>query len=141
MATEPLSPAQEALIKAWPAVVLAGLGALWPAVKAWRARQVKSAKLRAVEGKAVRYLLDAQRHSLRVIAPSEGGRTWLVDLDEIIRQKALIDDVREELWVADGHASRRDTEQTVAEVVKVMTRTQAIRARTEGRPDGRGDEG
>jgi hypothetical protein len=38
-----------------------------------------------------------------------------------------VSDVREELWIADGNASRRDTERLESEIVKVLTRTQAIR--------------
>jgi hypothetical protein len=120
-----------------PAALLALAGWLGRQAISWRKRANDLAKIRGLESKSVRYLLDAQRHALRMLTPGDGST--LVDLDEIIRQKALIDDVREELWVADGHKSQRETDAAVAEILKVMTRTQAIQAKDLEMPKGRGN--
>jgi hypothetical protein len=91
----------------------------------WRRAREK----RRLESKAIRYLLDATRHGLHVLQPGRPDRDRFVDLSELARQLALVSDVREELWVADGNASRREGERLEREIVKVLTRTQAIQAR------------
>jgi hypothetical protein len=102
------------------------VGGAWALATRWLKRHRAARQRRALEGKAVRYLLDAMRHSLHVLQP---GERRLVDMDELARQKVLIDGVRDELWVADGHASERENERNVAEIVRVLTRTQAIQAK------------
>lgn len=104
------------------------LGGIWAlARRLWR-RYVHAREVRALEAKAVRYLLDAQRHALYALAPA-GDRHRLIDVDELTRQKTLIDEVRDELWVADGHASEREEQRRVEGIVRVLTRTQAIQAK------------
>jgi len=103
-------------------------------ISRWRRRR---AERRRLEGKAVRYTLDAVRHALHVLHPGADARDRFVDLSELARQLALVSDVREELWIADGNASRRDSERLESEIVKVLTRTQRIRAIDQGqRKDG-----
>jgi len=104
--------------------LLAGAGAL---LARWVKRRRLAAQRRALEAKAVRYLLDAQRQTLNVLIPG-ASRSRLIDLGELNRQKLLIDDVREELWIADGHESSREAERVAQDVLKVLTRTQAIEA-------------
>lgn len=98
------------------------------AVKAYR-RWRKRREIRALEAKATRYMLDAMRHSLFALTATDGRH--LVSLDELIRQKLLIDQLRDDLWIADGHESERVNEARMAEIVSVITRTQAIAAKKE----------
>lgn len=86
---------------------------------------------KAQEARAIRYLLDAVRHALNVIVPSEDRR--FVDVDELVRQKLLIDQVRDALWRYDGHESERATEQATERIVEVLTRTQRIKAKEQGK--------
>jgi len=123
--SSPLDQAIDAFIKAWPAVFLAVGGGVWAwlnrARKAWK-REREEQRLQA---KAVRYLVDGARHQLRAHLQ---GAIHDADLyNELARQKTLLDGVRDELWVHDGHASARETEH----VVEVLTRTQRIKAKTE----------
>lgn len=99
-------------------------GAVVKAWRSWRRRR----QIRALERKAVRYLLDAMRHSLFLLSANDNR---LVSMDELVRQKLLIDQLRDDMWVADGHASEREQQAAVAEIMNVITRTQAIRARKE----------
>lgn len=105
------------------------LGGLWAIVfKTWRAWQ-KRVRMRRLESKAIRYLLDAQRHTLHFVTPTAESK--LVRVEELLRQKLLIDEVRDDLWTADGHASEHEDERRVEEIVRVLTRTQAIRMKFE----------
>lgn len=107
--------------------VSAIVGGAWALCSRWHRRRQAARRRRALEAKAVRYTLDAIRHVLHVLQPG-GSRNRLINLNELARQLALVSDVREELWVADGNPSRRDTERLESEIVKVLTRTQAIQA-------------
>jgi hypothetical protein len=102
------------------------LGGAWALVTRWRRRCAEARTKREIEAKATRYLLDAMRHTLNLLAP---GEARFVDLEELARQKVLIDQVRDLLWVADGHRSEREAQRQTEEIVKVLTRTQAIRAK------------
>ena len=111
-----------------PAILLAFVGWIGRQFVAWRKRHKADAQMHALEGKAIRYMLDAQRHALHLLVPvSEPDQ--LIDRDEMIRQKVLIDDMRDQLWIADGHESQHATEQAAADIMKFMTRTQAIQAK------------
>jgi PAS domain-containing protein len=112
------------------AKTLAALGGLIAGVVAvcsrlWRRRKAQR-ELRALEAKAIRYLLDAQRHTLYVISP---GPDRFLQLDEIDRQRTLIDQVRDEMWIADGHGEVREAQRRAEEIARVLTRTQAIQAK------------
>lgn len=101
------------------------LGAIWAVLsKGWRAWR-KRAQMQRLESKAIRYLLDAQRHTLYFVTPTRESRR--VSVDELARQKALVDEVRDELWMADGHESERERQRMAEDVAAVITRTQAIR--------------
>jgi hypothetical protein len=97
------------------------------AVKAYR-RWRKRREVRTLEAKAVRYILDAMRHSLFALTANE---RHLYSLDELQRQKLLIDQLRDDLWIADGHSLERANQERMAEIVSVITRTQAIAAKQE----------
>lgn len=101
------------------------LGGLWAIFRRVSARRRERKQLRELEGRAIRYLLDAQRHTLRFVTPTTESR--LVDIDQMSRQKALIDQVREELWRADGHSEEYEREQIAEDVGRWLTRTQAIK--------------
>lgn len=103
------------------------VGGAWALVARWRRRCREAQERRALEGKAVRYLLDAVRHSLNVLTPGDERR--LIDVDEIARQKVLIDQIRDLLWIADGHKSERESQRQTEEIVRVLTRTQRIQAK------------
>lgn len=110
------------------AAIVGLLAGAWALATRWSRRRRAVRAAHALESKAIRYLLDAARHSLHVIAPSL-GESRLIDIDELVRQKHLIDDVRDELWIADGNESARTVRLVEAEIVKVLTRTQAIAAK------------
>jgi hypothetical protein len=101
------------------------LGGIWAILSriAKRRREVKVR--RELEAKAIRYLLDAMRHSLNALTPDE-RRASPIDADELVRQKALIDEVRDMIWVADGHSSEREAQRQAEDILRVITRTQAI---------------
>jgi hypothetical protein len=103
------------------------VGATWALCRRWYTRRRTAREVRELESRALRYLLDAQRHTLNVIVPHEDRR--LIDVDELHRQKLLIDQVRDRLWKADGHS------QTLQDIVQVITRTQAIQAKRDRQPD------
>lgn len=103
------------------------VGGLWAlGVRIAKRRRLERER-KAQEARAIRYLLDAVRHALNVIVPSEDRR--FVDVDELVRQKLLIDQVRDALWRYDGHESERATEQATERIVEVLTRTQRIKAK------------
>lgn len=101
------------------------LGGAWAVLSRWMRRRREAKAKRELEGKAVRYLLDAVRHSLNALTPAD-RRSSIIDIDELARQKALIDEVRDMLWVADGHVSEREAQRQAEDIVRVLTRTQAI---------------
>jgi hypothetical protein len=101
--------------------VSAVVAGTWALVTRWWRRRKAAAEMREIESRAIRYLLDAQRHALNVIVPHEDRR--LIDVDQLVRQKVLIDQIRDRLWAADGH------DKTVQDIVNVLTRTQAIKAK------------
>lgn len=106
------------------------VGGAWAlAVRILRRRR-REQERRDLEAKAIRYLLDAMRHTLHVMAPGERGR--LIDVGELERQKVLVDQVRDLLWIADGHQSERDAQAAAAELGRWLTRTQAIEAKERG---------
>lgn len=107
------------------------LAGAWALLARWARRRRAARERRDLEGKAIRYLLDAMRHSLHVWTPAGHDDARLIDVDELLRQKLLIDAIRDQLWIADGNESARVTEQVAADIVKVITRTQAIRAKRE----------
>lgn len=100
------------------------VGAVLAICRRWSTRRRAERERRELEAKAIRYLLDATRHALGVIVPHEGRR--MIDDAELIRQKILIDQVRDRIWQADGHTS---AERQAEEIVNVLTRTQAIKVK------------
>ena len=115
------------------------MGGAWALVSRWRRRCREADERRALEGKAVRYMLDAMRHTLHVVTPTEERR--FIDLDEMARQKVLIDQIRDQLWIADGHTSEREAQRQTEEIVRVLTRTQRIQAKENPFKDGWTPEG
>lgn len=99
--------------------VVGGLWALAVKVRGWfRARR----ELRNEERRAIRYLVDAQHHVLRLL------NHGILPEDEIVRQETLIREIRRNLARLDGHEELlAATDQTDA--IRVMTRTQRIEAR------------
>jgi len=80
--------------------LLAALRTWWKRRKKWKARQF-------AEGDALRKLLDAVRYQMNLLTqPNE-----LVDKAQhehrIWQLRCDIDDVREALWLANGHRSKR----------------------------------
>lgn len=107
------------------------VGALWALGAKVARRHRLERERKTLEGKAVRYLLDAMRHTLHVVTPTEERR--FIDLDELARQKVMIDEVRDLLWVMDGHKSEREAQRQAEEIVRVITRTQRIKAKEQQR--------
>lgn len=99
------------------------LAALWAILSRWVRRRRKANEMRRLEARATRYLLDAVRHTLAAV---KGDRSYVIGPKELDRQKVLIDAIRDELWVADGHTSEREAQRQLQGVVEVLTRTQAI---------------
>jgi len=88
----------------------------------WRIRRDR----RRLEAKAVRYLLDAQHHVLRLL--NNGS----LPPDEIKRQAILIKDLRRDMAEVDGHQEfllAADNAESRSEIIRILTRTQAIEAR------------
>lgn len=83
-------------------------------------RRRRAAELRHLEGRAVRYILDAQHHILRLLTREP------VPEDELQRQRVLIHEVRDELARADGHEELLAAADAQAEIIQVIKRTQAI---------------
>ena len=108
-----------------PALATAALIGAWAWIRAQRKLRAAEAVKRRLEAKAVRYLLDAARHLLYHVQPHSGR---VVLLEELATQKALIDQVRDELWAADGHPSERFAERQTEAIMRVLTRTQRIEA-------------
>lgn len=107
--------------------VSAIVGGAWALATRWHRRRRAAREMRELESRAIRYLLDAQRHALNVIVPHEDRR--MINVDELVRQKVLIDQIRDRLWTADGH------DKTVQDIVNVLTRTQAIQAKQQQEGD------
>ncbi len=122
-----MTPPTAAEIEGW-AKTIAALGgifvALWALVSKVRRRLRDRQRLRSLESKAIRYLLDAQRQTLHFVTPTKESRA--VDIEAMLRHKALIDEVRDELWIADGYESERERLQLAEDVGRWLTRTQAI---------------
>lgn len=110
------------------AAVAGVVGGAVALVSRWWKRRLERRRIAALEAKALRYLLDAVRHALFVMAP---GPDRFLELDELERQKVLIDEVRDEVWKSDGHGSRRDQAETQRTLLRILTRTQAIQAKAE----------
>jgi hypothetical protein len=107
------------------------VGALLAAWARWRQGRKKRERKDSLLGKGLRYDLDATRqllHVVQLLLRGGGYRITQEERDEIARQLVLISDVREELWIADGNASRHDRERLEKEVIAVLTRTQKIKA-------------
>ena len=125
---EPRGVGEVAKTTAAVAGILGGIAALVRRV--WRRRKAER-EIRELEAKALRYTLDAVRHTLDVMTPSSDGR--MTSLTELQRQLMLVNQVRRELWKADGNALPEDEP---AEVVRnFLTRTQAIHRLKERRQD------
>lgn len=107
------------------------VGGLWVVISKWWRRKRQAARVKALEAKAIRYLLDSQRHTLETMLPN----ARLLNLSEMERQKHLIDTVRDELWVADGHESEREAERRAEELERFLTRTQAIKVKQQQQQD------
>ena len=107
------------------AAVLAIVATAWALVTRWHRARQRDRETRRLEGKAIRYALDAVRYTLHALQP------FAIDWekrDELARQLTLVSEVREELWIADGNDSRREAERLESEIVRVLTRTQRIKA-------------
>jgi hypothetical protein len=116
---EPKDVGEVAKTTAAVAGILGGILAL--ARRVWRRRKAER-EVRALEAKALRYTLDAVRHALDVMTPSSDGR--MTNLTELQRQLVLVNQVRRDLWAADGNELPEDAP---AEVMRnFLTRTQAI---------------
>lgn len=117
---------------------LAGLlGTAWALLVRWLRRRRQREDVTEIKERSLRYLLDAQRHTLYALIPFAQERYF--NVEELHRQKVLIDQVRDQLWLADGHADERDEQRRTAEIVQVLTRTQAIQARKQPPPDPQQD--
>lgn len=101
--------------------ILAALSAA--GVKAWRWFW-RRRRTRAAERRAIRYLVDAQHHVLRLLDHR------LVPEDEIRQQELLVRLVRRELAEVDGHEELlQESDERAREMEDVMRRTQRIEAR------------
>ena len=109
------------------------LGGAYAIARRWLQRRRRAQERRAIEEQAIRYLLDAQRHTLNVLVPGEDRS--MVDIDELRRQKLLVDQIRDRLWHADGHS------QSLQSIVEVLSRTQRIKAKQDHAQDDEGDQG
>lgn len=99
--------------------LVGGAWALMVKVRGWWSKRNETRK---EERRAIRYLVDAQHHVLRLL------NHGMLPEDEIHRQEALIREIRKNLARLDGHEELlAASEQT--EAIKVMTRTQRIDAR------------
>lgn len=103
------------------------VGAVWALISRWLKRRRKAREKAEMEARATRYLLDAVRHALGALSPHD--RPYVLDPKELERQKILIDGIRDDLWVADGHRSEREAQRELKGVMDVITRTQAIRVK------------
>lgn len=145
MTSEPIPAAVKSVPVDWTELVktlAAGVGILsaplWLLLSRWVKARRQKKLVRSLEGKAIRYVLDADRqvvHALLLLLDS--SRTAFIDLSEIQRQKVLIDQVRDELWIADGHDGEREAQRRAEEILQVLTRTQAIRAKHEAQEEAR----
>lgn len=99
--------------------LLGGIWAVCVKVRGWLRRRQE---LREEERRAIRYLVDAQHHVLRLL------NHGVLPEDEIVRQETLIREIRKRLAKLDGHEELlAAADQT--EAIRVMTRTQKIETR------------
>lgn len=99
--------------------LLGGFWAVCVKVRGWLRRRQE---LREEERRAIRYLVDAQHHVLRLL------NHGVLPEDEIVRQETLIREIRKRLAKLDGHEELlAAADQT--EAIRVMTRTQKIETR------------
>lgn len=125
MSAPPTPPDWLEVLRQWWTPIVGALGFVWGMISLRRKLSAKEREEQRLQGKAIRYLIDANRHALRAHLI---GHIHDSDLyDELARQKVMLDSVRDELWIHDGHASSRETER----IAEALTRTQRIRARTE----------
>lgn len=117
----------------WLTIFSVSAGLLGGAV-ALAQRWGKLRSMRKLECRAVRYQLDAVRHVLWVMSGHES------DPEETSRQLALVSEVRDEIYVADGHKLERASEPDLVEIKKWMRRTQALEARKVREAVARADE-
>lgn len=101
----------------------------------WRRRRRAAQSKRRAEARAIRYLVDAQHHVLRLL-----NRGQLPE-DELQRQEFLIREVRRDLAQADGHEELLAAVDTQEEVVKWIKRTQRIEEKKAQIREQSGDEG
>lgn len=127
----PSPPEWVEFVRQWWTPIVGVLGALWGFVALRRKLSAKERGEQKLQAKAVRYLVDASRHQLQAHLSGQVHDAGLYD--ELMRQKVMLDGVRDELWVHDGHASARETERAVE---AWMSRTQRIKAKTERLPPG-----
>jgi len=96
------------------------VGGVWAAVAKWRKRRAALEAKRALEARAIRYLVDAQHHVLRLL---NMGR---LPENEIQRQEFLIKELRKDLAKLDGHEDLLAVADTQEQVMRFLTRTQRI---------------
>jgi len=123
--SSPTPPEWVEFVRQWWTPIVGVLGFVWGVVSLRRRLSAKEREEQRLQGKAIRYLVDNVRHMLQAHLSGQIHDAALYD--ELLRQKVLMDGVRDELWTHDGHASARETER----VVKVLTRTQRIRVKTD----------
>lgn len=99
------------------------LAACWAAWAKWRRRCSERRARHEAEARAIRYLVDAQHHVLRLL------NHGVLPQEEMARQEVLIRQIREELARCDGHEDLLRATDEQAEIVRVLTRTQAIQQR------------
>ena len=94
-------------IKEFTVPALGGVAALVAAMRAWWRRRRRKKRRETAEAEGIRKLLDAARYQMFLLTQPDG----LVDQNDheqrIWQLKHEIDDVREELWLANGHKSKR----------------------------------
>lgn len=121
------------LVRQWWTPIVGVIGAVWGLVALRRKLSAKEREEQRLQGKAIRYLLDAQRqalHALVVYTGAEGNvPAEPFDLAQLVRHRELVGQVSDELWVHDGHASEREMRRK-GDIEKWLTRTQAIQERS-----------
>lgn len=127
MSAPPTPPDWLEILRQWWTPIVGILGAVWAFVSLRRRLSAKEREEQRLQAKAIRYLVDGLRIGLRVqLAVSIHDEALY---DELVRQKALLDGIRDEFWVHDGHASSRETER----IAEVLTRTQRIQLKAKVR--------
>jgi hypothetical protein len=110
--------------------VLAGGASLIAWARHMRARRRSERELRMVELDSTRKALDGVRQALWMLHDPTAQ-----DTDDAHARLAVtrheIDEVRERLWIATGHVSRRPS---VSDIVRELKRTQPVRPVDEERP-------